>query len=400
MKSILIVSHAMELGGAERALLGLLNNLDYSTYRVDLFLLHHQGELMQYIPKEVNILPEDSSYDCLAVPIKEVIKKGKLNIAYFRYLGKKNARKKVKELGIASDNAIGLEYSHKYTEACMPMISDKEYDLAISFLTPHYFVRDKVKAKKKIAWIHTDYSKVSIDTESEYDMWKAYDHIAAVSEDVGRQFIKLFPSLKNKICVIENMFSDSFIYQQADEPIDNIFDSENTNLLSVGRFTYAKNFDRVPEILKYINKELSDVKWYLIGYGGDERLIKENIQKYHMEGKVIMLGKKSNPYPYIKACDLYVQPSRYEGKAVAVKEAQILGKPVVITNYETSASQLEDGVDGVIVPMDPEKCAAGIISLLKDKERMAKLIDQCKNSDYTNRKEINKLYNLIESDDK
>ena len=399
MKSILIVSHTMELGGAERALLGLLDNLDYSTYHVDLFLLHHLGDLMKYIPEEVNLLPEDPSYSCLAVPIKEVIKKGKLNIAYHRYLGKRNARRRVQELKIASDNAISLEYSHKYTETCMPMISDKEYDLAISFLTPHYFVRDKVIAKKKIAWIHTDYSKVKIDTESEYKMWNGYDYIAAVSEDVRKQFLKQFPSLKEKVCVIENMFSESFIREQANESIDDIFKPEHINLLSVGRFSHAKNFDHIPEILRYIHKELPDVMWYLIGYGGDEKIIKEEILKHHVEESVIILGKKENPYPYIKACDLYVQPSRYEGKAVAVREAQMLGKPVVITDYKTSSSQLIDGVDGVIVPMDSEGCAAGIVSLLKDKDRMTKLAEQCQNSDYTNRNEINKLYDLIESDD-
>ena len=204
MKNILIVSHAMELGGAERALLGLLENFDYSNYQVDLFLLRHEGELMKYLPKEVNLLPEDPSYSCLAVPIMKVFKKGKFNVAYQRYLGKKNAKRRVQELGVSADNGIGLEYSHKYTEKCMPMIGNKEYDVAISFLTPHYFVRDKVKANKKIAWIHTDYSKVAIDTKSEYEMWDGYDHIAAVSNAVSEQFIKLFPSLKDKVCVIEN----------------------------------------------------------------------------------------------------------------------------------------------------------------------------------------------------
>ena len=94
-----------------------------------------------------------------------------------------------------------------------------------------------------------------------------------------------------------------------------------------------------------------DVYWYIIGFGADEQLIRRKIAECGMDGRVVLLGKKENPYPYIVACDLYVQPSRYEGKCVAVREAQMLGKPVVITNYATSASQLEDGVDGVIVPM-------------------------------------------------
>lgn len=395
MKNILIVSHAMELGGAERALLGLLEYLDYSAYKVDLFLLRHQGELLQYIPKEVYLLPEDPSYSCLAVPIKEVIRKGKLDIAFRRYLGRKNARRRVKELGV-SDNAIGLEYSHKYTEACMPMISDKEYDLAISFLTPHYFVRDKVKAKKKIAWIHTDYSKVRIDTESEFEMWDGYDHIVAVSEGVAQQFLTQFPLLKEKVCVIENMIPERMIREQAIEPIDDVFAPESINLLSIGRFSYAKNFDRIPGILQYIHEDLPNVKWYLIGYGGDEQLIREEIHRFGLSKSVIIIGKKENPYPYIQACDLYVQPSRYEGKAVAVREAQMLGKPVVITNFDTSASQLKDGIDGVIVPMDSRECARGIVKLLLDKDKMTKLIAWCKHNDYTNRNEIHKLYSLIE----
>ena len=114
-----------------------------------------------------------------------------------------------------------------------------------------------------------------------------------------------------------------------------------------------------------------------------------------MQEYVIILGKKENPYPYIKACDIYVQPSRYEGKCVAVREAQILGKPVIITNYETSASQLENGVDGIIVPMDNQSCADGIIRLIRNKELQKKLVFNMEKREYTNANEINKIYQLI-----
>ena len=115
-----------------------------------------------------------------------------------------------------------------------------------------------------------------------------------------------------------------------------------------------------------------------------------------MEDRVILLGKKENPYPYIKACDLYVQPSRYEGKCVTVREAQLLCKPVVITRYATSASQLEEGVDGVIVPMDNGGCAEGIVQLLKDPERMKRLSAVCAQRDYTNAEEVEKVYQIIQ----
>ena len=115
-----------------------------------------------------------------------------------------------------------------------------------------------------------------------------------------------------------------------------------------------------------------------------------------MEQHVVILGKKENPYPYIKACDIYVQPSRYEGKAVAVREAQILNKSVVITNFETSKSQLKDGFDGVIVHMDNEGCAEGICNLIKDKKLQHKLIENTKITDYTNKQELEKIYALLE----
>ena len=115
-----------------------------------------------------------------------------------------------------------------------------------------------------------------------------------------------------------------------------------------------------------------------------------------MQDRVIILGKKDNPYSYMRACDLYVQPSRYEGKAVSVREAQLLCKPVIITKYDTSDSQLEDGTDGIVVPMDNEGCASGIAALLRDPERMRQLSENCKKRDYTNSAEVEKIYALTE----
>ena len=167
-------------------------------------------------------------------------------------------------------------------------------------------------------------------------------------------------------------------------------------ILSAGRFCDAKNFDNVPDICRRLMENGLDVKWHLIGYGGEEPLIRQKIAEAGMQERVIILGKKDNPYPYMRACDLYVQPSRYEGKAVTVREAQLLGKPVVITSYATSASQLEDGVDGAIVPMDSVGCAAGIAALLRDPARMQQLSENCASRDYTNSAEIEKIYALME----
>lgn len=394
-KKVIIVMTSMYLGGAERSLLGLLEAFDYERYSVSLFLLDHSGELMEYIPREVHLLPENPKYKALEGSIKDAFRNRQFSVGFRRILGKIKSNQFAKRFLGAKDIIVHTEYKQKYTWEILPMISDDTYDLAISFMTPHYVTAYKVNAKKKIAWVHTDYTKMHLDIDSELKMWDLYTNIAAVSEGVRDCFVEVFPSLKNKMVVIENVLPETMIRKQAQESLDDEMKSDAFILLSIGRFTNAKNFDQVPDICRRIMEKGLKVVWYLIGFGGEEELIKEKIEENKMQDNVILLGKKDNPYPYIRACDLYVQPSRYEGKSVTVREAQMLGKPVVITNYATAASQLNDGRDGMIVPMDNEGCAREITELLLDSNKMKELSDNTSERDYSNKEEINKLYKLI-----
>ncbi len=398
MKKILIVTHSMELGGAERALLGLLNNIDYGKVRVDLFLERHTGELFEHIPSQVNLLPENSAYACMAVPASQVFKKLKFGVALGRFVGKKKADEFLRSHSFADGTGVILEYSQKHTVRFMPMISEEEYDLVISFLTPHYFAAEKTKGKKKIAWIHTDYSVVEIDKNSELKMWDKYDRIISISREVSNSFLKTFPELENKITVIPNMHPETFIKTKADEfkPLDEMPDDGSIRFLSVGRFCTAKNFDNLPFICKeLVETHGINVKWYIIGYGTDTQLIESNIRKAGMENNVIILGKKSNPYPYIKRCDFYIQPSRYEGNAVTVNEALILKKPVVITDYSTARSQINHGIDGVIVPLENKACAAGIAEFVRDTELQERIKTNISVADFSNAGYIEELYKLM-----
>lgn len=391
MKKILIVSHAMEIGGAERALLGLLESIDTQLYQVDLFLLRHEGELLKLIPNNINLLPEIPEYTVLERPMKQTLGEGHFLLTASRLYGKLKAERFAKKNNL-NVSAIAIEYSHKYTKKFMPKIQkNTRYDLAISFLTPHYFVAEKVNANKKVAWIHTDYDFIDVDINSELSMWNKFDKIASVSEGVEQSFVKKFPSLKDKVFVFENIMSAKLIVTQSKENPKYSFSTENINLLSVGRFCHAKNFDNVPEICKIIRNNGLNVKWYLIGYGGDENLICKKIQEENMQNYVIMLGKQENPYPYINMCDVYIQPSRYEGKCVAVREAQMLGKPVIITNYTTSSSQLNNGVDGIIVPMDNRSCGEEIAKILNNKELLEIIKRNCAKNDYSGFEEAKKI---------
>lgn len=396
---IFIAMHYMKIGGAETALVGLLNALDPARVDVDLFLYDHRGEMMQFIPEWVNLLPQIPKYSVLERPIVELVKRGFWGIAAARMWAKRISKVAYKRSGSKIENNGGLDKMSKCTTPLLPKINPSmTYDLAISFLTPHRIVAEKVKAKKKIAWIHTDYTRVWVDAEEELKVWQKYDYVASISGDVTNTFLQVFPSLAPKIVEIENILSPSFVRKRAElEDTDKEFrQTDKISLLSIGRYSEQKNYDNVPDICKrLINKTKLNIKWYIIGYGGDEALIRQKIKEAGMEEHVILLGKRSNPYPYIKACDIYVQPSRYEGKSVTVREAQMLCKPVVVTNYPTAPSQIRSGVDGVIVPMGNEGCANGLAEVICDKPLQEHIIAHLKTHDYGNESEVEKIYTLI-----
>lgn len=386
-KDILVVfTGPMELGGIERSLLGLLDSIDYNEYNVDLFLYAHHGPLMYLINENVNVLPEEKELAYLRESFSTKLK----NRAYY------SAYMRCKEAVISKFTHIN--HDEMWAEIMRKKVKSikKHYDLALGFFRPFDLIDEKIYADIKVGWIHTDYSSAGEDLEFLRKDYAKMDYIVGVSDQTVRTFIELFPEFESKVIISENIISESFMKSEADKlDVSNEMDDSCFKLLSIGRFCEAKNFDNVPEIASIIKSKGIDFRWYIIGYGADENLIKSKIAQYNMEDTVIILGKKENPYPYIKACDIYVQPSRYEGKCVAVREAQILNKPVIITNYASSKSQLQDGFDGVIVPMDNQGCANGIVKVIYDKDLQNQLIENTKKADYTNSKEIEKLYKLI-----
>ena len=397
-KRIFISTNYMQIGGVERSIIGLLNSIDYDKYDVDFFIHSHSGEFMNMIPDLVNVLPEDKNYSTFGRPILELFKEGRILIGIARVLAKVYL-KVFNKLNNINENYSSTTYVAKFTSPFLPSLYKYgEYDLAISFLIPHNIVLNKVNAKRKIAWIHSDYSFIGLDIKLELPIWKSYDYIGSISDDVTSTFINRFPVLEDKIILIENILSSEFVRKQSIEfyVATEIYKNQNEIILcSVGRFSKQKNFVNAVQICKYLMEYGLKIKWYLIGYGSEENIIEKTIKKLKMENHFIILGKKVNPYPYMKACDIYIQPSLYEGKAVTVREAQMLYKPVVITNFPTSNSQVKDGYDGIIVPLDNRRAAKGIYNFIKDEEKQKRIIEYLKVNDFGNEKEVEKIYKLI-----
>jgi glycosyltransferase involved in cell wall biosynthesis len=397
-RKILISSFDLAIGGVERSLIGLLKQIDYQKYDVDLMLFKHGGDFLPYLPSGPTLLPENPLYTTFRMSIYQIAKDGHYPIAMTRtiakYIGLFHGRiKKVDEPGY-----LAIQYGWEISNRFLPKLN-KEYDVAIGFLWPHHFIGEKVIAKKKIGWIHTDYSNIFINKKLDFRMWEKLDKIVAVSEECLKTFIDVYPSLNEKTTVIENILSPKFIKEQAiaETSIEITKREGKTVLLTVGRLSHAKGLDNAIRACRKLVDLGYDIVWYVVGYGPLENELRQQINQLGLSDQFFLLGKKTNPYPFIKACDIYVQPSRYEGKSVTIREAQILGKPVVITNFPTAKSQARNGIDALITTQDVSGIVDGIQRVIDEKDLRNELISNVLSMDYGNENEIEKLYSLIES---
>jgi glycosyltransferase involved in cell wall biosynthesis len=387
--------HYMELGGAERALLGLLNAIDTSKVDVDLFLNQHTGDFMPQIPSKINLLPEIPAYSAIERSMKTVLREGHWGVICGRIIGRIKYKRYLRSVGKRRDGSA-TQYVFDGVSPFLPSLKYLgHYDLAISFLDPPHIVQDKVDASLRMEWIHTDWSTVEVNEKLVEPRWGRNDFIVSISEAVTGQFLKRFPQFKDKIIEIHNILSPAFVRSQALLEDDmSEFNPEGVTLCSVGRIAYLKNFDNIPHIAKIMKDRGLKFHWFVVGPGNHES-IDMTIHYNRVEDCVHFVGPKTNPYPWMNACDIYVQPSRYEGHSVTVREAQILCKPVVITAYPTASSQIRNGVDGVICGMKNESIAEAILSLISDQQKQQDLTSYLTTHDYGNEREVEKLYQIL-----
>lgn len=407
---IFISIHYLEIGGAESSLIGLLEALDPTKVDIDLFVYSHQGIFMEAIPDYVNLLPEDFTYSLFEKPLTYVLKKGYWNLALARFIAKfKSSMFYHTHKTKGEKNAIFGYVGNEVSRVLPDLKKYGMYDLGISYVNPHNIVLDHVSAKKKIAWIHTDYSNISINSKLELPVWSGYDHIISISPDVTKGFVGKFSSLADKILLMENILPSRLIKKKATSHVElqDYKRPDRLTLCSVGRISYAKNYDNIPYIAAVLKKlmraghnscgigsEISSFRWYIVGPGNHDD-IDALSEELSVKENVVFLGPSDNPYPYIKNCDIYVHPSRYEGKSIVVREAQVLGKPVIITDYPTAKSQIQDGVDGIICGMKNEEIASCIYSLSKDSRKIKELIRNLGVQDHIGLGEVAKIYKLV-----
>lgn len=390
-KDVLFVINNLNCGGAEKSLISLLNTMDYSRYNVDLFLFKHEGLFLNKIPKQVNVLEEPSEYQLFDMPIKAAVMKclrqGRLDIALSRvcagYIFKSEKNKARCEQRV-----------WRYLSKSLQNIS-KKYDVAIGYLekNPVYFCIDKVNANKKIGFIHTDYDKLGMDPNIDMGYFRSLDHIVTVSEECANVLKQRFSIYNDKIGVIHNIVSPSTINKMSQEKVD--LERKGVKLVSVGRLSHEKGFDLAIEACKNLVGDGYEIKWYIIGEGEGRGKLEKMIEENHLQDHFLLLGLKENPYPYIREADIYVQPSRFEGKSIAIDEAKILHKPIVVTNFSTAKDQIKNEENGLIIDMDAHSLSEGIKKLIHNEELRNKLIKNLSDEELGTESEIKKLYTLF-----
>ncbi|WP_338789115.1 glycosyltransferase [Metabacillus sp. FJAT-53654] len=392
-KNILFVMNNLTSGGAEKALISLLETIDYTIYDVDLFLFKHEGLFFSKIPDQVNLLEEPFEYKYFDMSIVEALfdylKRGRIDLVFSRlcagfiFKSEKN-------------RARCEQRVWKYLSKSLKSIN-KKYDAAIGYLekNPVYFCIDKVNANKKIGFIHNDYDKLGMDPNIDIIYFDKLNSIVTVSEECANVLKQRFPMYKQKVEVMFNIVSPNVIDNMSLETID--FSNKGIKLVSVGRLNHQKGFEMAIEACKKLIESGYDVKWYVIGEGEDKSKLEQLIKEYDLQEIFILLGIKENPYPYIREADIYVQPSRFEGKSIAIDEAKILHKPIVVTNFSTAKDQIRNEENGLIVDMNSQSIFEGIIKLNNDKELRSNLIENLTKESLGTESEIQKLYELMKA---
>lgn len=370
-KKILIAQYSLGGGGAEKVLIDILNNVDYSKYEISIFLLRKEGVYLNQLNKNVNIL----------TPMNNVnFKNNKLNdkLNDVRFLFIKFLPKVVHKLVVGN-----------------------EYDVEIAFvegLTSKFIVDSCNKKSKKIAWVHIDLEKYKpIKEFFQKRFYPKFDLIACVSEDSKRVFEKLYPSLSNKTKVVYNLIDSKKIIELASEEVK--FIEEVPTIIGVGRLSIQKRFDVLIKAHKLLIDDGIKHKLLILGEGNKKNELESLINELGVKETVDLHGFVNNPYKYIKKSKVFAMSSDFEGLPLVVCESLVLGKPIVSTRCTGPTELLADGEYGLLVDCDDEKQLKESLKLVLTDEKIADYYSKKsleRSIIFDTKEAINNIYDIFE----
>lgn len=366
MKKILFVLKDMNVGGVEKSLISLLNEMDFDEYKVTVLLLKNYGGFLDAIPNgvEVKVLEKYEKIESWVnnpplLEIRKLLSKKCFIMAFKLFAG---------YIWYKLFSNMMLYYKMAFSEINS---MEEEYDIAIAFTSIisylTYFVKYKVKAPIKVGWIHFDVNKLNMDKKTTFSLHKDLDKIYVVSKESYENFVAMFPKLKEKCEVKYNIISKKYIDQMSKEKImDSAFNSnyDGIRIITLGRLSKEKGQDIVPEVALRLKEYGVDFKWYLIGDGNLRQELEREINIKGLKENVILLGTKTNPYPYLAKSDIYVQTSVHEGFCISLAEARALYLPIISTEFAGAAEQIKNQITGSVVKREVSVLYKEILKLV------------------------------------
>ena len=399
MKKILFVINTLGRGGAENALIQLIKKLDKNEYDISLYVILGQGELIEKVPEHVHVLNE--SFDASSVLSREGKKMMKKRIFGMFF---KNASV-FKNFFYIILNWVKMVFKGRVlpdkllwkTLSDASPVFEEKYDLAVAFLegASAYYVNKYVNADKKAAFIHVNYVEAGYSRKLDKDVYTGFDRIFTVSGDVRESFISEYPECEDKTKIFENIIDKEYVLKKGEEAGGFEDEFNGKRILTIARLTAQKAIDVSVESMKILSESGENVKWYVLGDGELREKLKSRIEKYDLKDKFILLGVKDNPFTYLKQCDIYVHATRFEGKSMAIREAQIMGKPIIVSDCNSNAELVKDNEDALVCKLDPADLSDKIKTLLHD-ENLCKTIGANAEKKFTESNEsIEELLSLI-----
>lgn len=391
MKKLLFMINSFECGGAEKSLVSLLNELDFNQYQVFIQVINRGGMFENLLPDGVTILPELEYERFCKKTIVQQIFSNNLKFLKARVWTAWELRKNARYGKPLHDT----QAYWKRSEQAFDMLKE-EYDVAIAWGqgTPTHFIANKVRAKKKIAWINADYEAVGHNAEFDLEIYGQYQIIVCVSNELSLKMQKAFPVYAEKIRTIYDINNEDLIVRMSKEVVNDI-NTRGVVIVTVGRLVKQKGYDIAINAASSLKKKNIDFTWYIIGEGPERRELEKRIREYHLENNFVLLGAKKNPYPYMRMANVYVQTSKSEGFCITLAEARILNRPCVTTAFDTAYDQIIQGKNGLIVAMNAESVADGIWKMLNDPKLYFRIQKYQESEKKGNKEEIEKFYELL-----
>lgn len=362
----------MNLGGTEKSLLNLISSLP-EDYEIDVLLLEREGGLLNRFPKNVKLKQIENHEK-----INEFIRLGCRRFA-FNELKRGNPISFLKNIFVFSLYKINV-LKHPYY-GIKNLINDQphSYDMAVAYAGPHdfisYYTLNYIHAQQRFQWIHFDIERVTFHRRFAKEIYRYYDKIVCVSDLVRKNLEeRLNENLKAKIQVFHNVLNYKEIQEKSRE-YKSDFNSNLVNILTVGRLTKEKGHLEFLGAIERLKNDGLDFQWTIVGDGGKRAEIEREIQKLNLENYVRLIGSKENPYPYFRDCDIYLQPSLYEGHALSIIEAKFFKKPILANDFAGIKDEIQNGINGIICKPETEEQYKELKKLIQSEGLREKLID-------------------------